>query len=494
MSITVLPTELVNRIITIGCEELPEAHRGSLHFKSRRLKGFAATASSVCCEWRALVLSPSNYHLWSTDLALYYGPTARTEYDIAVHISEFMDVLSKSRLSDIDLSLELPEDDKLLESLMVHLLAFIAPYSHQIRSFVLWSRPLRKIVSVLQTIQPLPRLARCSLGFWSDKFVDTLDDVFSFGPGGSILDLSTGINCREVEIGSWALRGMILPIDSISSLVINFKRLDAHEWGRLATFLEAQRYLRSLSFTSLLLVDTPSSWNGTSSAEACFPHLHTLALRSDISSILTFMTHLNLPQLTSLELSTYTSNSSLRKVLRPPDMTLSRLTRLRRLHLVLLGEESWTPLHDHLIQATLPLRLDSLTVVFASKIFNCCTSILSERPVVANLEIRMFSYQQHLAALLSRWNPEKINFNPDSLASATGFAPRGALGALVAMEKLRSLSFEGESIDDLGTLLSQYTAPELQKIKVKLLHPRPVAYAAPADSVNSLEQGSQVGY
>ncbi len=49
--------EMVNRIITIGCEGLPDGSDLN-DLKPRRLKGFAATVSAVCREWHALVLSP----------------------------------------------------------------------------------------------------------------------------------------------------------------------------------------------------------------------------------------------------------------------------------------------------------------------------------------------------------------------------------------------------------------------------------------------------
>ncbi len=203
MSITELPTELVNHIITIGCEELPHAYSHLTDFKPRRLKRFAGTASAVCRDWRRIVLSPSNYDLWSTELVLSYGVLTRDTWyssDIATNISIFKDMLSKSRLSDLDIFLEFPTwSFKLIERLMVHLLTLIAPYSRQIRSFVLHSRPLRKIFSVLQTIQPLPRLARFQLHFMPEELVDSLDDVFSLGPGDLTLDLSAAINCREVQ-------------------------------------------------------------------------------------------------------------------------------------------------------------------------------------------------------------------------------------------------------------------------------------------------------
>ncbi len=127
---------------------------------------------------------------------------------------------------------------------MVHLLTLIAPYSRQIRSFVISSRPLRKIISALQTIQPLTRLARFQLLFSSDELLDSPDDALSFRPGSSALDLSTEINCREVYMGTYALMGgVILPTNSISTLGIYFDRTSVPDWRRIATLFEAQRYL-----------------------------------------------------------------------------------------------------------------------------------------------------------------------------------------------------------------------------------------------------------
>ncbi len=487
-----LPTELVNRIITIGCEELPNNYSNFTQFKPRSLKEFARTASTVCREWRALVLSPSNYHLWSTHLALSRRRiTSDTfEYgcdDIAMHISRFTDMLSNSRLSDLDLSLVFPVDDKLAESLMVHLLALIAPYSRQVRSFILHSHPLRKIVSVLQNMQPLPRLARFILYFSSEELLDQLDDVFSFRPGSLTLDLSTGINCRDVDMGTWAFTGgIILPINSISTLSIRFDKTDVCEWRAIAMLLEAQPFLTSLSFTSLVLRDTPTSSSGTGSVEACLPHLHTLAMHSDISSTLTLMAHLSLPHLASLDLSMYSFESNLHKV-KPSDIILSRLVRLRHLQLDLF-EKTWTTLHDYLIQAMLPPRLEKLTVNFNERISKCCTLILpcvSERPVVANFQFYTCSHQRHLAALLSRWNPEKMQVEFVG-TTYTIFRPlftsREAVNALVAMEKLHTLWFDGGGANGLLCFLAQYETPELRTIKVGIHRPQLIVHPTSADS------------
>ncbi len=71
-----------------------------------------------------------------------------------------------------------------------------------------------------------------------------------------------------------------------------------------------------MSFTSLRLHrDTPFSRDGpTCSVEVCLPHLHTLELLSDMSSFLTLMAHLSLPQLAALCLETYASESNLHEV------------------------------------------------------------------------------------------------------------------------------------------------------------------------------------
>ncbi len=247
MSIAALPIELVNRIITIGCEELPFPFELT-DLKPRRLKEFAETASTVCREWRFLVFSSSNYHLWRAELVLPPRESWRMPInrpyrgDIATDISIFKDILSKSRRSDLDILLAFPKGSKLTESLMVHVLALIARYSCQIRIFDIFSRPLRKIVSALERIQPLPRLARFQLQFSSGELVDSPDDVFSLRPDSLTLDLSTENNCRDVRIdGTWALKGgMLLPINSLSSLVIDFTKTDVTEWRGVAMLLEAR--------------------------------------------------------------------------------------------------------------------------------------------------------------------------------------------------------------------------------------------------------------
>ncbi len=159
-SIADLPREIVNRIITIGCEDIPPLD--TYESESRRLDPFARTASVVCREWRSLVFARSNYHLWTARLILF---EQRISHDITAGISRFKHALSESLLSNLDLSLKLSDDDELVERLIVHAFALVAPYSHQIRSITIRSRPLRALVSILNNLRPLPRLAKMELRF-----------------------------------------------------------------------------------------------------------------------------------------------------------------------------------------------------------------------------------------------------------------------------------------------------------------------------------------
>ncbi len=86
--------------------------------------------------------------------------------------------------------------------------------------------------------------------------------------------------------------------------------------------------------------------------------------------------------------------------------------------------------------------------------------------------------QQHLAALLSRWNPEKIKFGPN-LGTPVPFLPPGeGVIAPVALEKLHTLSIDG---DDLLHFLQQHSTPELWTIETRLDTPHLTIDPDPTD-------------
>lgn len=460
-------SRIIDRIMAIGCEEIPIPNRYSI---ARRLKQFAVTASLVCRDWHALVNSPSSYHLWHTQAnLLYYAPYSQ---DIAKDFTRFAEVLSGSRLSDLDLFLGFPlgeEEDMLAERLMLHALSLLAPYRRQIRSLRIESRPLLALPSILSSLTPFPRLASFYLEFFSDpeRLVVSPHDDFSFGQPTPVLDLSLDDNCQEVTLVNCGFRGEIIFPSSTSTLSLSCFGGSSITWNSIARHLNTQSHLVSLSLDPVTLMDVAMASSNPRSGEVChLQSLRVLTLSSDIVSTYTLMKLLSVPSLATLRLTISSpklgaSGDAILTPVYPP-----KLLSMRSLHLS-LRTACWSIIHDRFVQAIISSRLEFVEISLNMVAVECSPlSPLSTPFIVSDLRLHIHWPQLDWVAILSRWNPEIIAIHHGTIHSRV-FPRFISLDAdTLSMPKLRALSFHHTTVNDLNIFLSRLSAPQLREIEL----------------------------
>lgn len=333
-----LPTEIIGRIIELGCEEIPQS-RCQFRSKPRRLKPFVRVASNVCRDWRALVHTPPNDRLWYTRLVLSYLPDSpgSSSSGISDNISRFKYLLSESRLSDLDVWMIFPMDNNyFVMRLMLHAFALLAPYSHQIRILRLWSQPLRALLSILNDFKPLPRLASLNLEFPSTEVIPSPYDFLSVDHVDSVLDLSGESSCQEISLSRWGHQGEFIFPCNASRLTIRFEYPGRVKWRHLEALFRKHHEFKILSLKYTELGGAPPLSSYTVQSGLCFRSLCFLGFFAGIGSILTVVTLIDLPCLTSLELYIYPEHTN------TPDVTLHssrilppRLIKLQNLRIQL---------------------------------------------------------------------------------------------------------------------------------------------------------------
>ncbi len=265
-----------------------------------------------------------------------------------------MDALSKSHLSDLDLSLDFPEDTQACRELDGSFSYFDStPTAARSDCSNFVHVHFKGSFRHYKTSNPYPG----SQGFNSTSRQESLwtRRIMITCPHSDQIAQPWTSPRRPIAVRYGSEPGRLWGECSSRSIpyllwLLIFTKTDVTRMeGGLRWFGGTSDISTSLSFTSLLLRDT-SFKNGTSPLVVCLPHLHTLQLLSDVGSILALVAHLSLPRLTSLVLSMRSSNVP---EVKSSDINLSRLDRLCRLELELF-EDSWTTLHDHLIQSMLP--------------------------------------------------------------------------------------------------------------------------------------------
>ncbi len=469
-----LPTELLARIITIGCEEFPGLGWGSKP-SPRRLKEFAEVASRVCHEWHSLV--HSDHHFWCTRLVIEERPRHVDEYhDITKDIAVFKDLLSNSRRSDIDIFLDFPRgsDRRVAECLMLHAFALLIPYSRQIRSLVICStHPLRGMLAVLNSLKPLPTLAKLELSFVSAQLTDSPYDELRFYPDGSVLDLSSRSNCHEVMLSHWGFNGEVILPSHITDLVLYYVSI---QWRYLASFLRTLPRLADMTLAYLTILDLPTPAHSGDRANlsalvVCLQHLQLLTVNnSDITSILVLLSFLHVPRLASLDLLIGPLNYSPPRNRETLHLSIPRLDTLRTLVLI-HREKHWTGLHDQLIRAILPPHLDSATIFFTLEVIECNPLPndfdSNALPVIADLSVHLHHSQPHWVALLSRWSPEILTLKPmRKIIQPTMFPAINQ--ERLSLGRLHTLSMVLSADKDISNFLSRLEAPLLRVVKLRM--------------------------
>ncbi len=405
-SINDLPVEIITRIITIGCEDLPDR----LYYASerRKLKPLALVASMVCQDWHSIVMARSNYHLWSTKLLLAFLG-GYSYFDTTEEIAKFRDLLSKSSLGDLDLDLRFPglleDPSSLVERLFLHTFTFLVPYSHQIRRLTIGSRPTRAVISILYSLKPLTRLEEFKLYFFRPgtygltvrRVHDWRYRLANIGP----IDCQwTAARCRYAIGDS---RGETRFPDHISSITLDFDETLIAKWSDIAMLLKENPRLKTLSLGPFILKDAPpvsSESHGDheskpSETQILLEFLEVVDVRADIGTLFTFMTYLRLPRIESLDLDILdTKDFDVQPIPGPPKDSPPplRVSSLRVLEL-LFHEKTWMKLHDSFIQTILPPSMTAVVLRFAEEVSECHplhpapadTSPQFIRPVVSTL-------------------------------------------------------------------------------------------------------------
>ncbi len=509
--ITDLPPEIMIRIITVGCEDIPDLLQ-DYDSRHRSLKPFAKTASLVCQQWHTLVHDRSNYHFWITRISLspagcYLWDTVRifsnSDLDMAQNISNFKDLLLKSRHSDLDLLLGIPGEDQILDQrLMIHAMGMLGPYKSQIRTIFIRSAPLQAIVSVLDTLRPLPRLAIFSLHFSSEDLISSPTYDALFCHDNAALDLSAEGDCREVSLANYGLHKQIILPNNIFSLTLRFDLSIAINWSGIASLLRAHPRLTYLSLRFVApmnaLASPPCYSDESGLPEVCMRSLRKLELHADISTIFALMTLFHLPSVTSLNLILDSTGLAIRKYITPSVAPPPILASLSSLTLTIY-EQRWTVLHDRLIQAILPPSLQFVLLHFHEDAAKWTTSPRILGPIcVPCLSLRFHHHQKNweaLVSILSRWDTEEMKL--DSWHGEV--LPRTNMSAKhegnLMMPSLLSVSFLGTTADAFVAFLSRLKAPRLRRIRTlcprirwpQLEHSMVAAFEATAQQVRELE-------
>ncbi len=480
MSITDLPLEIINRITTIGCEDIHT--RGALRPVPRRLKRFAVTASLVCKEWHALVHAPSNYHLWHTLLTLFHF--APDSGDIARDISQFANLLLGSQLSDLDLMLvfpgpELETDDRLVERLMLHALSLLFPYHSQIRSIRIESQPRRAILSILNALESLPRLVLLSLESSAEESVISPHDGFPFEESAAVLDLCSEENFREVTLLNWGVIGEMRFPTNIHNLTFCMTNGSSIGWNDIARHLKWQSHLVSADLGPIAPIDTALS--SSSNAVGCelrssgvyhLKSLRSLMLQSDIVSIYKLMVLLDVPSLAELHLTTVSSGSGGSAGGAAPAYASPRkLFALKTLQLF-INEACWTITHDCLVRDILSSHLESVAIDLMGATITCSPLSPTTPPsIISNLRLNLYRPQPNWVALLSRWDPETLSIHheithKDAYPAASRRLVLPTSDDTLSMQNLHTLSFYDAAAKSLDILLSRLNAPRLRELEL----------------------------
>ncbi len=229
-----------------------------------------------------------------------------------------------------------PWGDQLVEGLMIHVFRLVAPYGRQVRSIVISSEPLRVLFSIISALRPLPRLAGLELLFPPRELQDSFYDLFRFDTDDPILDLSKESNCQELWLSNCSPKTLIFP-SQISSLTLYFANPFITTREDLAILLKSQSCLIKMYLGFIVLGD---SLLGSSYAAAFggirLQHLRVLQLRSDIVSILSLMAFLDIPHLSSHNITVHAFKSDTQKAMpssvppfkiRQPSSANTRTTR-----------------------------------------------------------------------------------------------------------------------------------------------------------------------
>ncbi len=175
MSIQDVPTELILKIFTVGCDL--EFHTKQTGFslapyttQRRRPKPFVADAILVCRLWRAILYGTNA--LWFTSASL----TNCSSIDFDTQIAIYKDILESSRGCDIDLVLysgfigdtRAPRTAVLAGSLFVHAIRLAIPYLTQVRvvkALIRQKGLLNDVINLLTRHVPAPRALSVFLSY-----------------------------------------------------------------------------------------------------------------------------------------------------------------------------------------------------------------------------------------------------------------------------------------------------------------------------------------
>lgn len=232
-----LPTELIARIITIGCEE----HRrlGDTYYESRprHLKPLPKTAALVCRSWHDLIYARWNRQFWRTNLSLegVLDPGFKICMDMCDQVARFASLLSQSQRSDLYLyvshchgSFSVPDPSRVEERLIMHALSLLMPYSKQLRHVqITFPVAMMGIVRSWLNSLSLSRLLELSLshndeGSLGNVPLGDIADRFVFHCLTQSLDICHALNCVGLSLRR-------IGLDESIRIPPNIKYLGIHE-------------------------------------------------------------------------------------------------------------------------------------------------------------------------------------------------------------------------------------------------------------------------
>jgi hypothetical protein len=474
MSIHSVPEEILEHIfLSIEPDVRDYDRRGRRGIPT--LEPFAPPLVLTCQRWKRIIYDTGQ--LWSTGLSLSY------DYDVVTHRGPQYLLTLEQKLQDSFARFRNSLDNSGQSNLIVHLdaddvprpsdierriadtFALIAPRSHQLSylSFLISPQNMGPhIARVFRDFQFLPRLEVV-------RFSQTqIPPAETFPSGEDKLDLSRAVNLTELTVSHANILQHIRPPRNLQNLdATNISTPDIPvPWRGLCEFVQAAPLMQFIAITGLELDLTfPAPFSNME-----LPNLADLIIEASISTYISFVEVLSLPQLQSLSVTF--SNIADRQDWEAEGSDDHVFPSFPMLWRLLVVTDIWTPAVENFIAQTPPASLEEFKLTYRGDLqiedADMLAMIRPPRltlPPLIKPQVTYTDHQPYWAHLLDRLDLSKIrdlSVGRNAIPGEIMLRPPPSALVPIQFPSLRSLHMTGFNAPETEVFCQNISAPGLE--------------------------------